>query len=221
LKLAIFDFDGTLFPKDTLPYLLKQWKKLHYSKMKYIKIYTSLIILYLKYKSGISCKLSREQMKLIAMERFNKIFGGMTEEEIKKYFHNCSKELEGMLNKAVVLEVKEAHLNGYHTVLLSGSYDCLLNNVSEYLQFDTVIGTKVNFKNNVYDLSKQLEIVSGKLKIKRIQEEFKSIDWSSSRAYADSYSDIHILQSVGQPIAVNPDVKLKTIAIELNWRIIS
>jgi hypothetical protein len=26
MKLAIFDFDGTLSPQDTLPFLLKQWK---------------------------------------------------------------------------------------------------------------------------------------------------------------------------------------------------
>lgn len=221
LKLAIFDFDGTLFPKDTLPYLLKQWNKLHYSKTKYIKTYISLITLYLKYKSGIKSKLSREQMKLIAMERFNGIFEDMTEHDIKAYFHKCAKGLEGLLNRSVVSEVEDARLNGYHTVLLSGSYDCLLNNISEYFKFDTVIGTKMHFNNNLYDLSKELEVISGETKVKRIQEKFESIDWEASRAYADSFSDIHILKSVGQPIAVNPDTKLRAIATELSWRIIS
>ena len=31
MKLAIFDFDGTISPQDTLPFLLKQWKKFGYS----------------------------------------------------------------------------------------------------------------------------------------------------------------------------------------------
>lgn len=221
MKLAIFDFDGTLFPKDTLPFLLTQWKNLNYSKSKYIGTYASLISLYIKYKLGLESKLSREQMKLIALERFSKIFKDMTEQELKEYFYKCSGELQSMLNKSIVAEVKDARSNGYHTVLMSGSYDYLLYNISEYLQFDTVIGTKVYFNNNIYDSSRKLEIISGELKLKKIREKFESIDWKSSRAYADSYSDIHILKSVGEPIAVNPDTRLKAIAADMNWRIIS
>lgn len=36
MKLAIFDFDGTLVPKDALPFVLAQWKKQNYSKIKYL-----------------------------------------------------------------------------------------------------------------------------------------------------------------------------------------
>ncbi|PKM89579.1 MAG: hypothetical protein CVU87_04990 [Firmicutes bacterium HGW-Firmicutes-12] len=219
MKLAIFDFDRTLFPKDTLPFLLKQWKQQNYSKTKYLKTYLSLMSLYIKYKSGIKSKLTREQMKLIAVRRFNKIFKDMTDREINNYFYKCSKEIEGMLNEAIVSEVKEVHANGYHTVLLSGTYDYLLKNISDYLEFDTVIGTKIYFNKDIYDTSKELEIISGKLKLKRIIENFKSIDWKASRAYADSYSDIHILKAVGQPVAVNPDNKLKSFATKMNWRI--
>ncbi|MFZ7133169.1 MAG: HAD family hydrolase [Eubacteriales bacterium] len=221
MKLAIFDFDGTLFPKETLPFLLMQWKKLHYSKSKYIKTYVSLITLYIKYKLGIESKFSREQMKLMAVGKFNKIFEDLTEQEIKEYFDKSAKALEGLLNKSVVSEVEAAREDGYHTVLLSGSYEYLLNNIGDYLKFDTVIGTKVYFNKNLYDSSKEPEIYSGESKLKKIYKEFKSIDWEASRAYADSYSDIYLLQSVGQPVAVNPDTKLKTIAIELDWRIIS
>jgi hypothetical protein len=46
LKLAIFDFDGTLFPKDSLKFLLSEWKRLEYSKLKYYKIFSSLFILF-------------------------------------------------------------------------------------------------------------------------------------------------------------------------------
>jgi len=48
MKLAIFDFDGTLFPVETLPFLLSQWKKLKYSKTRYYKTYIFLMPLYLK-----------------------------------------------------------------------------------------------------------------------------------------------------------------------------
>ena len=42
LKLAIFDFDGTLVPKDSLPFVLDQWKEQKYLKTKYYRTYFSL-----------------------------------------------------------------------------------------------------------------------------------------------------------------------------------
>ena len=222
MKLAIFDFDGTLFRKDTLPFLLFQWRKLKYSRAKYFKTYFSLIFLYIMYKSGMKSKYSREQMKLIAVEKFNDIFAGMTQQEVTDYFLNCSKEIAGLLNESVVSEVKKVRSDGYHTILLSGSYFNLLNNIGQYLEFDTVIGTKMHFSNGLFDSNKPFEIISGALKLEKVRECFKdqSVDWEASMAYADSYSDIHILESVGQPIAVNPDAKLKSIAERMNWRII-
>ncbi len=222
MKLAIFDFDGTLFQKDTLPFLLSQWRKLEYSKYKYLKAYFSMILLYIKYKTGIKSKLSKEHMRMIAVKRFNNVFKGMTKEEITEFLLKCSKEIKELLNEYVVSEVKKAHLEGYHTVLLSGSYDVLLNNIGEHLKFDTVIGTKLYFSNDLFDFNKELEIVSGELKLQKINELFndKKIDWQQCRAYADSYSDIHILKSVGYPIAVNPDNKLRNIASKNNWKVI-
>lgn len=125
-----------------------------------------------------------------------------------------------MLNESIIVEVNKARLNGYHTVLLSGSYEYLLNSIGKYLEFDSVIGTRIYFKEDKFDLSRELEVASGESKLRRINEKFESINWNESLAYADSYSDIHILKAVGQPVAVNPDTKLKVIADEMKWRII-
>lgn len=223
MKLAIFDFDGTLFTKDTLPFLLSRWKELKYSKTKYIKAYYSLIFLYIKYKLGIKTKLSREEMKLTAVKKFNNIFSGMSEVEIMRYFINSSKDIEHLFNKSVISELKNASLQGYHTVLLSGSYYNFLKSIGESLDFDTIIGTKMYFDNDIFDPSKTIEIISGPLKSQKILEYFqdKSVNWKESRAYADSYSDIDILKLVGHPIAVNPENELKSIATEMNWKIIN
>jgi len=125
-----------------------------------------------------------------------------------------------LLNESIIVEVNKARLNGYHTVLLSGSYEYLLNSIGKYLEFDSVIGTRIYFKEDKFDLSRELEVASGESKLRRINEKFESINWNESLAYADSYSDIHILKAVGQPVAVNPDTKLKVIADEMKWRII-
>lgn len=223
MKLAIFDFDGTLFKKDTLPFLLTQWKKKKYSRVKYYKAYLSLIGLYIKYKLNINSKLTREEMRLIAVEKFNSIFKGMTEKEINEYLLSCSMEIKDFLNESVVEELNRAIKDGYHTVLLSGSYDNFLKHIGLDLGFDTIIGTRMHFDNEYFDYNKELEIVSGELKLHKIKKYFNKevVNWKESRAYADSQSDEYILKSVGYPVAVNPDNKLKAIASEMNWKIIS
>jgi len=44
-----------------------------------------------------------------------------------------------------------------------------------------------------------------------------SINW----AYADSYSDLPVLERVGRPVAVYPDPELTAHAKEHNWEIIA
>lgn len=39
MKLAIYDFDGTLFQNETLPFILKYWQKNKYKKRILIKTY--------------------------------------------------------------------------------------------------------------------------------------------------------------------------------------
>lgn len=223
MKLAIFDFDGTLFPKDTLPFLLSQWRDLKCSRFYCYKIFLSLIPLFLRYKLEIVTKLSREQMKVLAVKKFNHIFKGKTEAELRSFFACCADKVQALLNETIVEEVQKARAEGFHTVLLSGTYDYLLENLGQQLGFDTVIGTKMAYTQGLFDPSIDPEIVIGDLKLKKVYVRFQDqeVDWQASRAYADGYSDLDLLEAVGHPVAVQPDDKLKAIAVERNWQVIS
>ncbi len=170
MKLAIFDFDGTLFCKDTLLFLLNQWKKQKKSRLRYLRVYGSLIPLSIQYKLGIKSNLSKEEMKLLAVSKFNNIFIDMTEQQIKEYFYECSIEIKEYLNKSIITEVEKVRRLGYHTVLLSGSYEQLLKYIGDDLGIDTVIGTKMNFGNEVFDNNKEVQIISGSLKLEKINK---------------------------------------------------
>jgi phosphoserine phosphatase len=73
-----------------------------------------------------------------------------------------------------------------------------------------------------YEAEKGAEILVGALKLKKIRQYFAKdqIDWAASCSYADSYSDLDILQAVGNPVAVNPDARLRVTALEKGWQII-
>ena len=223
MKLAVFDFDGTLFPKETLPFLLVQWRKLNYSKLKLAEVYSRTIGLYIIYKIGICSALSKERFRIIAVKEFNRIFKGMTKEEINHFFLDASSCIQELLKESVVNEIKKAKDSGYHTVILSGSYNTLLKYIAENLDIDTIIGTEMYFDNNdKLDFDRELSIVSGSCKVKKLKNYFihHEVNWIESYAYADSYSDLELLELVGNPIAVNPDTMLKSIAKEKNWNII-
>lgn len=221
MKLAIFDFDGTLIEKDTLPFLLAQWKAQSKSRVKYYQIFSASVITYLKYKLGARSKEARERMKKKAVCIFNSIFIGMTEAEVVEYLDKSSLEMIKHLDQSIVREIEKAKQDGFHTILLSGSYNQFLVRIAEYLEIDTVIGTPIQFKDGYYDSDHAPAMISGLTKVKRLEAHFNDhvINWEESVAYADSYSDLDILKRVGRPIVVRPDKGLSEIASQKNWQL--
>lgn len=219
MKLAVFDFDGTLFSKDNLPCIGQEWKKQKRSHCQYYKIYLSIIPCLLLYKFKI---ITRDRFKFIAMNKFHLLFTNMSEIEVDVFFQQAYPNLKQYLNPAIVQEVQVAKDNGYHTVLLSAAYKKLLNIVAKDLGFDTVIATELFFTNGIFDHEKQIPFINGIEKLKLLNEKYKDItvDWEKSISFADSYHDIPILEIVGQPVAVNPDPDLLDYAQKNNWRII-
>lgn len=222
MKLAIFDFDGTLLTVDTLPYLLKLWRTLKYSRARLCAIYFTIGGMYIRYKLRLY-GTSREQMKKNALQKFTRIFKGLSKDQVHEFFDESVEPLMGLLNEDVVHEVNRVKEQGFHTVILSGCYQDLLERVGKCLDIDTVLGTKMYFSDNgVADVNKPMNIATGVDKVKRIQAEFKDreVDYTASCSYADSYSDIPILELVGHPIAVVPDPELKEYMAKKDWRVI-
>ncbi len=221
MKLAIFDFDGTLFPQDTLPFLLRQWHAQGRSFKKLVKAYTSVGMLYVRYKLGAR-GLSREMMRRTALQRVTRIFDGMTEPQVSEFFRQNAELIVPLLRESVLIELKKAQSEGLHTVLLSGGYQTLMEHVGAMIGIDTVVATKIYYKDGFADTCRGLDIVCGDGKADSIIAAFegREVDWQSSIAYADSYSDLPLLRMVGQPVAVCPDRDLAAMLPELGWRVI-
>ncbi len=219
MKLAIFDFNGTIFPKETLPFLLTQWYKQNYSRKRLFEVSLELLPLFVKYKL-FSNTNDKEGMEVRAVRRFSNIFSGMNMEELSNFFTQAAENASGFYNKQVLKEVSHAKENGYHTVLLSGAFKLFVERVGSDLDIDTVIGSELIFNNGIF--KECVNVISGSKKLGSLLEVFNKnqIDWSNSIAYADSYHDLQLLESVGNPVPVNPDDKLIKTAQKNNWRII-
>ncbi|MBI9015405.1 MAG: HAD family phosphatase [Clostridiales bacterium] len=221
MKLAIYDFDGTLFQNETLPFILKYWGKNNYNKGILIKTYCRILGLFLAYK--VSQSMDREIFRAKASIIFIKLFENMTKEELIHFFSICSSSVQDHFNLQILQNMKQRKEEGYHIVLCSGAYDLLLEQMRQYVHIDTILGTKLHFtSDNTLDYKKPLHIVTGKNKSTALLEAFDKdqIDWENSYAFGDSYYDYDILSLTGNPIAVTPDEKLKKIALKKNWPII-
>lgn len=222
MKLAIFDFDGTLFLQDTLPFLLKLWRRFEYPRLRLLRVYVSLAGIYLSYKIGPHSLPKLDRGAKTVMRKFTRLFAGMSKEQVERFFDRCAEEIIKNLNKDVAQEVGMTKRDGCHTVLLSGCFEYLLEAIGRPLGIDTVIGTKINYNNGRVFLRRPLDVVYGPEKISKLQACFETerIEWPDSFAYADSISDVPVLELVGHPVAVNPDAGLKHKAEESGWRII-
>lgn len=219
MRLAIFDFDGTLLMKDTLPLLGREWLKQGRSKLAFLKTWIICSPVLIFYKLGL---LQREKMKVRILARFHNIFKNMTREQIDQFFVKAYPGMTCYLNPALIEELRRAQYQGFHCVLLSGAYAQMLNVVADKLGFDTVIAVDIHYKDGKVDLKRPLAAIDGQTKLLLLQQVFagENINWLLSRSYGDSYADIAVMQITGEPVAVNPEEGLSLYAQEKGWRIL-
>lgn len=208
MKLAIFDFDGTIYKYETYSALMQQLKKLN--KKRYYQFYANISPVYLAYKGNL---LSEKKMKDILMQQYVHAIRHMSEAEKETFFAIAAAEMEADLNLDVLQRIQEHKEDGFSTLIVSGAFTPLLQAFLPVAPVDQVIGT---------DLANKIDHIHAERKTEVVLEAFPDadIDWESSYAYGDSASDIALLELVGNPVAVHPDEKLAYTAKERKWEII-
>ena len=203
---AIFDLDGTIIAHSSekvfLKYLLEQGD-----------IPVSNLL------SWIGDFIKTRNLR---QSKANKIYlRGLNYQYVCDQARTCFTErLVGQIFPQVV-DLMESHRSaGRMIVILSGSLELLVRLFQAELKTDVMIGYA-------------LEVVDGHITgrrvglnpygenkaalVQRLAKEY-DFDLNGSYAYGNHYSDVHHLQLVGHPVTVNPDRKLRQIAIANGWR---
>lgn len=219
MRVAIFDFDGTLYAKETYQTLMDHLKEHPIYKARYKRFLSAILPPYIGSKLKIyPVKKMRErsmQVYLEALENF-------TVDELETYFEEIAEKMKKDFNPLVVAKVKQHAADGVHVMLVSGAYTPLLHIVTEGLPFDSIIGTDVPVHNHVLNTKLPVRHIQGPRKNEKIEAALanKDIDWANSFAYGDSYSDLSVLDLVGNPVAVQPEQRLQVVAEKRDWAII-
>jgi HAD superfamily hydrolase (TIGR01490 family) len=108
------------------------------------------------------------------------------------------------------------------TYIVSASPAEIVARFAEAMEMTGGLGTVAEVEDGVYTgrLARPFCYGTGKaLAIERIAEE-RGYDLSMSYAYTDSAGDLPMLEAVGHPVAVNPDRRLESIALDRGWPIV-
>lgn len=108
-------------------------------------------------------------------------------------------------------------------VLVSGGPVPLLERMARELGAGHVIGTRFELQDGHFS-GRSLEPVcldENKAVLTKgyLREEGIEVDFQASWAYADSISDLHMLELVGHPVATYPDGELASVARDRGWPI--
>ena len=138
----------------------------------------------------------------------------------------CSEVFREVLLPSVYEEARSEI--GFHkeqnakVVILSSALAPVCYDMAKDLGIDDVICSCLEVKNGYHTGRPLGHICFGEEKAIRLKEycEKNSILPSDSWYYGDSISDLSALSVVGHPVCVNPDKKLRKMAIKKNWRIL-
>ncbi len=221
MKVAIIDFDGTLFPKDTIPFMMDFWIKDGQNKWRYRKIMALIYPYYLLYKLSMGNKAIKEKFRTYSFKTFNRLFDGFSEQEIYAFFHRAGLAIRKELRPSMVQEIKRLQADGYKTVLLSGAYRELLKASVYDLNFYSILGSTLKFdKDGIFDAINGLTMIEGRHKVSIVGDHFSlsENDWLDAYAYGDSITDAQLLSKVGHPVMVAPDPLLIEMGLRMQWK---
>lgn len=219
MRVAIFDFDGTLYAKETFQLMMAHLKNHPVHNRRYRKFYRTIMPPYIGHKLKIypeaKMRARSVQAYLAALETFSK-------QELEEYFGEIANLMYDDFNQEVIERLKQHVSNEDYCMLVSGAFTPLLHAVTKELPIGKIIGTEVPYEANILAHKTPVIHIQGSLKTEKILEALgdQAIDWKNSFAYGDSLSDVPVLELVGNPVAVRPEARLRTLATERNWEII-
>ncbi|MCK4543305.1 MAG: HAD-IB family hydrolase [Spirochaetales bacterium] len=118
--------------------------------------------------------------------------------------------------------VKRLQRDGKRVILASSAFEILLLPLAEYLEIDTIIATKLAFNDGISTGGFEGLPAFQNEKKRRVleyisQEGHRAEDYTF---YSDSFHDLPLLEAIGTPVAVNPDIRLRKAAKKRDWTIL-
>ncbi|HAP35108.1 MAG TPA: hypothetical protein DCQ28_03885 [Bacteroidetes bacterium] len=117
--------------------------------------------------------------------------------------------------------IAQRALSGRMIVLITSSFAHLIQPLASYLHVEHVLSNALLYDNDrTSGYLQEPFLFGGEKKTQALKfMETHGISPLDCSFYTDSYNDLSLLEIVGEPVAVNPDYRLRKIARTRNWKI--
>ena len=131
-------------------------------------------------------------------------------------------EMKKMIRQEIVEELDFHRSNNARLVLLSSALPYLCNPIAQHLMMDDVVCSLLETENGSFTGRSIGPLVFGPEKAVRMKKYCTENNFSMERTwyYGDAYTDRFILESIGHPVCVKPEIKLWLLAKRKGWRVI-
>lgn len=136
----------------------------------------------------------------------------------------CEHYVVPRLRPNMTTRIREHRSAAHRVIIVSGTFSPLLHEIGRHLGVADTVGTPLVVQEGRLTGACELPVCQGQGKVSRLERYLGSdggLQWSESYAYADSLSDLPLLERVGHPVAVYPDRELAAHAQANGWEVIN
>jgi HAD superfamily hydrolase (TIGR01490 family) len=154
------------------------------------------------------------------LRTFVRRYAGANEAQLTRLVHD--RLGDALLRRArpeAIRRVRHHRAAGHRTVLITGTVDVLVQPLA--VLFDEVVASRLHVRDGTYSGFLDSPPLVGEARaawLRRYAGD-AGVDLTRSFAYGDSYSDRPLLEAVGNPVAVNPDLRLHRHARSRSWAV--
>ncbi len=205
---AIFDVDGTILAGDSMEvrFVKYLWQYGELQARDFLRLFKGM------FQTNGQSKLfaNKAYLKNKNLERYQLLARDCFEQTIKPN-----------LLPLALDRMRWHQEQGHCVVLLSGSLELLVEPLAHHVHACSHLGAKLQSDGKILlgKIAGEHPYDEAKVSTFQALNQFRKFDLSRSFAYGNHYTDRHLLSLVGNPVATNPDRKLRNIANENGWMI--
>ncbi len=212
--LAVFDVDGTLVETNVIEYYL--WMRLK----------AQPVTEWPRFLGG----MLREAPRWLYLERrsraefqrsFYRQYEGLDLEEMRQLGREaCDAVTLRRIYPEGMRRIREHKRAGHRVLLLTGALDVVVEPLAELLEVEVDCAHLI-VKDGIMTGDLESPPPAGEARSTLLKQYAgrNSIDLAESFAYADSLSDLPMLEEVGNPVVINPDARISQVASQRGWRV--
>jgi HAD superfamily hydrolase (TIGR01490 family) len=211
--LAVFDVEGTIVAANVLEAYL--WLRLHDAPR---QDWGSAFLDLLRRVPGYLAAERRDRGEFL--RRFYRRYEGARVSDLRRL---AAAEMGDMvlrrLAPGAVRRIREHRAAGHRVVLVTGSLDFVVAPLAPLA--DDIVAARLREADGRFTGDLEMPPMVGEARASWLRRYAlrRGADPRECFAYADSMSDLPLLEAVGKPVAVNPDVSLGRLARSRSWPI--